>query len=168
MSPMLLTEPEKRLTPREVIAVCTKAGMSRADAKLYYARLKRLEWWGNETYSATVDREAPHGFDSSWSVVHISLHRRDRAPVRDWRELQQIKTDILGPEVEAVELYPAETRVVDLANEFHLWAVVGTDGRPVRFPFGFAAGAQADTVNVPGAVQRPRDPSKRTGKPEHW
>jgi len=158
MSPMLLTEPTERITPSSVIEKCMAAGLTREEAKQHYARMKRLEWWGNETYSASVDRQAMHGLGDDVTVVHISLHRRDREPVRDWRELQQIKNDIVGAEVEACELYPAESRLVDLANEFHLWAIVSKTGTPARFPFGFQAGARADTVNVPGAVQRPRDP----------
>jgi hypothetical protein len=37
--------------------------------------------------------------------------------VHDWRDLQRIKNQLVGPECEAVELYPAESRKVDTANQ---------------------------------------------------
>lgn len=66
-------------------------------------------------------------------MTWVSLRRTDRLPVRDWRDLQRIKNEIVGPEAEAVELFPAESRLVDGANQFHLWC--GPPG--MRFPFGF-------------------------------
>lgn len=66
--------------------------------------------------------------------VHLSIKRIDREPIHDWRELQQIKTELIGPECEAVELYPAESRVIDTANQFHLWACKDPK---FRFPLGF-------------------------------
>lgn len=110
----------------------------------------------NGTYHATL--RAYRGADGV-GVVHLSIRRADRKPVRDWRHMQAIKNDILGPEVEAVELYPAESRLVDTANEFHLWAPVDDQGAAVPFPFGFndgrvVTGPEA-LADFPGAVQRP-------------
>jgi hypothetical protein len=81
--------------------------------------------WGNTLVSAGV-------YDVKEGVKHISYHRRDRAPVRDWRIGQRIKNQLAGPEWEAVELYPAESRVVDTSNEYHLFAFDGD------LPFGFS------------------------------
>lgn len=44
----------------------------------------------------------------------IMVKRHDRAPVRDWRDMQRIKDELLGPEREACELYPAQSRMVDM------------------------------------------------------
>lgn len=93
--------------------------------------------------------------------VHLSIKRHDRRPVHDWRHLQRIKNEILGPEVEAVELYPAEARKVDGANQYHLWAFPG-----YRFPFGQQfrevctpeENAADPDPAVRGAVQRPFAP----------
>lgn len=68
--------------------------------------------------------------------VHLSIRRRDRKAVHDWRDLQRIKNDVAGPEREAVELYPAEARMVDTANQYHLW--VAPEG--VQLEVGFAMG----------------------------
>ena len=70
--------------------------------------------------------------------------------------LQSIKSHVLSPENEAVELFPAESRLVDGANQYHLFALPSTQ---VRFPFGFEERAVTDR---PGgnAVQRPRSEGK--------
>ena len=48
--------------------------------------------------------------------------------------------------MEAVELYPAESRLVDNANQWHLWCVTG-----FRFPFGFAERLVSE--ETPGVTQ---------------
>lgn len=72
---------------------------------------------------------------NSW--VHLSIKRLDKEPVHDWRDLQAIKNMLLGNEIEAVELYPAESRLVDTANQYHLWCLKDEDGYPIKFNFGF-------------------------------
>lgn len=88
-------------------------------------------------------------------LTHLSIKRNDRAPVRDWRLFQRIKNELCGPEREAVEIYPAESRLVDEANQYHLWVL--PDG--VQLPFGFderyvSSPAAASAV---GAQQREFD-----------
>ena len=87
-------------------------------------------------------------------IVHLSIKRIDREPVHDWRELQQIKTELVGPECEAVELYPAESRVIDTANQYHLWAVPNST---FRFPFGFESKRVVTDESIAGSKQRPLD-----------
>lgn len=71
---------------------------------------------------------------------HLSI----RSERRFWREYQQIKNQLVGPENEGVELFPAQSRVTDLADQYHLWVVADEH---VRFPFGF--GPQApDNDNI--------------------
>jgi hypothetical protein len=67
-------------------------------------------------------------------IVHLSIKRLDKSHEHDWRDYQQIKNELMGPEYEAVEIYPAESRLVDCANQFHLW---GFNDPLFRFPFGF-------------------------------
>lgn len=82
-------------------------------------------------------------------LVWLNLKRHDLAPLRDWRDLQRLKNEILGPDVEAVELFPAEGRLVDMANQYHLWALA----RGERFPFGFQARCVTEEA-LPGGAQR--------------
>jgi len=66
-------------------------------------------------------------------VVWLSIKRNDRKTIHDWRDLQRIKTEVLGAEIEAIELYPAESRHVDTSNQYCLWCFM--DG--YRFPYGY-------------------------------
>ena len=103
------------------------------------------EQWANGVY-VVYKRQTRPGF------IHLSIKRADRQPCRDWRDFQRIKNQLAGPEWEAVELYPAESRLVDMANQFHLWCFeqplgLGWQQRLVGNQ------AQADLTS-PGAVQR--------------
>ena len=68
-------------------------------------------------------------------MQHLLIGRRDKAPVgkERFRDFQRIKNELVGPECEAVELYPAESRLVDTANQYHLWCFAEEE----RFPFGY-------------------------------
>lgn len=66
-------------------------------------------------------------------AVHLSLRTVENDTRHDWREFQRVKNELTGPEWEAVELYPAESRRVDTANQYHLWCL--RDGfRGIGFP----------------------------------
>jgi hypothetical protein len=101
------------------------------------------EAWVNDTYCVMVTRR------ENGTARLLNIRRHDWQPVTDWRAKQSIKNGIAGPECEAVELYPAESRVVDTLNWFHLWVL--PPGQ--QFPFGFPEGRKSDTFFVPG--QRP-------------
>lgn len=87
--------------------------------------------------------------------IHLSIKRRDREPVTDWRDKQWIKNQIAGPEAEGVELYPAESRLVDTANQYHIFCIPPG----CRFPFGFSDRlvSESEMEVAPGkpAAQRP-------------
>jgi len=105
------------------------------------------EIWLNNIYQVNV-RQISDG------MKHLSIKRRDKMVIHDWRELQRIKNEIVGPECEAIEVYPAESRLVDTANQFHLWAF--TDST-YRIPIGFNSGRMVmDNGDGPeGSKQRP-------------
>lgn len=67
-------------------------------------------------------------------MVHLSIKRRDKEVIHDWRDLQAIKNALVGAENEGVELYPSESRLTDPANQYHLWVVKDPE---LKFPFGF-------------------------------
>lgn len=84
-------------------------------------------------------------------MIWLSCKRSDRQPIADWRVMQQIKNAIVGTENEGVEIYPAESRLVDTANQYHIW-VMKEPG--IRFPFGFQERAvKYETIG--DSVQRP-------------
>lgn len=83
---------------------------------------RQSRYFVNDLYQVMV---APCGMDNK--MLHLNIRRRDGGMVRDWRHFQQIKNEIAGPEREAVEIFPAESRKVDTTNKWHLWV----------FPEGF-------------------------------
>ena len=103
----------------------------------------------NSRYMVGIKRTS--GKEDAPDLIHLSIRALDRTAQHDWREFQRIKTELLGPEQEAVELYPAESRHVDCSNQYHLWCVDG-----VKWPFGFNERAITNTA-LPGAVQRPHE-----------
>jgi hypothetical protein len=85
--------------------------------------------WKNSRYTVLVRyMKDTYGDD----LVHLSVKRNDKNPMHDWRDMQRIKNEILGDEEEAMELYPAESRLVDTANQYHLWCFAGR-----KAPFGY-------------------------------
>lgn len=86
-------------------------------------------------------------------MVKLSIRREDRAPIFDWRHVQWIKNDLVGKQCEALQIFPAEERLVDTANQYWLWAF--TDPT-FRIGFGFQERLVADgSTRESGAVQRP-------------
>ena len=84
--------------------------------------------------------------------VHLSIKDHGRSAKHDWRDFQRIKNELVGPEFEAIEIYPAESRLVDGANQYHLWVFESW-----RIPVGFTSRLVSDGVSkhAPNAVQRP-------------
>lgn len=109
----------------------------------------------NNLYQVMIYHDAA---DPGWpKMTHLSIRRLDRGVVRDWRDLQRIKNELVGASNEAVELFPAEERLVDTANQFHLFVL---DDPTVRFPFGFRERAVMEG-NACGSVQRPFNAADR-------
>lgn len=110
--------------------------------------------WRSALYEVYEFRVPVPGWPGD-EVTWLSIKRRDKDVIRDWRHLQKIKNDICGPEREAVELFPSESRLVDTSNQFHLWVLASG----VMFPFGYTARAVVASATdryVPNqARQRP-------------
>lgn len=112
--------------------------------------------WRNSIYQVEL-RRVPASFSEDIDyITHLSVKRIDREPIGDWRVLQRIKNELLGEEVEAVELYPAESRLVDTSNQYHLWAL--PEGQ--RFPWGYQGRAVSER-SFCGSKQRPFDADVR-------
>jgi hypothetical protein len=109
------------------------------------------EIWRNDIYQVNV-RRPPIG------VVHLSVKRIDRQTIHDWRHLQSIKNELVGPECEGIELYPAESRRVDSANQYHLW--VHPDPR-YQIPAGWDAGRHVTDTSLGGSVNRPLEEAEK-------
>lgn len=102
--------------------------MARAAPNTYYPD-PNAQFWVNDRY--TVIQSLRPDQPERW--MWLSVRRNDRKPIRDWRDLQRIKNDIAGPEREAIELFPAERRLVDTSNQYHLWVLPAGEVMPVGF-----------------------------------
>jgi hypothetical protein len=135
--------------PDVVMTTANHYGITEAEAR---ARLeddhRKCRYYVNDLYQVQV---RPYG--KQGSMLHLNIRRRDGGMFKDWRHFQQIKNEIAGPECEAIELYPAESRKVDTTNKWHLWVFpegikleVGWDARDVSYE---------ENRDVPGLRQRP-------------
>lgn len=111
------------------------------------------DYTSDQIYLSTEYQVALRVAETEWDhdVLHLSIKRIDREPIHDWRALQAIKNVIVGEECEAFEIYPAESRLVDSANQYHLWAFVDPN---VRVPVGFVH-RLVDIAPLGKSVQRP-------------
>jgi hypothetical protein len=106
-----------------------------------------VEFWSNSTYSVCAYR------NPNDEIGLIAIRRHDWKPCSDWRDKQAIKSQIVGPDWEAAELYPAEARVQDEGNWSHLWVMPKGE----RYPWGYieSAVSRSDKPARANEVQRP-------------
>jgi hypothetical protein len=97
----------------------------------YRIEKKSATLWKNDRYTVIVNPVFDE--DGLDGLVWLSIRRNDRKAIRDWRDFQNIKNDLVGPEREALEIFPAESRLLDTANQYHMWVL--PTGETV--PFGF-------------------------------
>jgi hypothetical protein len=84
------------------------------------------EVWNNDTYQVTVRRWTKDPvFGTDGGMIQIGINALDGTARHDWRDFQGIKNQIAGPECEAFELYPAESRLLDPSNYYTLWCFPG-------------------------------------------
>ena len=106
------------------------------------------EVWKNNLYTVIVNRNLE---SAKIKYTWLSIRRNDRSACKDWRHFQYIKNQLVGPECEGIEIYPAESRLVDNANQYHLWVVQDPS---VKVPFGFDERAVTENKIIEGSVQR--------------
>jgi len=123
---------------------------TRKDAKKEYNDLLNDELYINDKYQVSLSRTAIPNAEF-WKklevkMVHLSIKRIDRGVIHDWRELQQIKNELMGEEYMGVEVYPFEENLRDGANQFHIWVFTDLNGDPLFMPIGW----QGRVVANPG------------------
>jgi len=97
-------------------------------------------WYYNGKYQVTVRKELDH---TGAPVVCLSVRREDRKPIADWRDMQWVKNQLLGPEEEMMQVFPAESRLVDTSNQYWFWCYPGR-----RLPVGFTERLVSQTMQV--------------------
>lgn len=106
-------------------------GISREDAIADEEYLSESLHFQNSTYSAWI-----HNFDArALPLWHLRIKRLDgRRPGRErYPDFMRIRDELIGPENEGMEIYPARSREMDLANCYHIWVVRKPSD---HFPFG--------------------------------
>lgn len=131
--------------------------LSEYEINFHLQKLKKDEVWINDEYQVNIDKSVM-AFNDTMRVWHLSIKRLDKEPIHDWRDLQAIKNMLVGEEYEAIELYPSEKRVVDSANQYHLWAFIQhihDENKVPQFPIGWTRGNKRDEEDaISGAKQR--------------
>jgi hypothetical protein len=114
--------------------------------------------WINSRYEVWVFEWPADQSPIKCPITQLSIKKRfTKDVIRDWRDLQRIKNEILGPNREAVELFPSEQRLMDTSNQYHLWAL--PEGQ--MFPFGYWSRVVSEETGDSTARQRPFDKDVR-------
>ena len=104
-------------------------------AKKIFKKEFACEVWVNDIYQVNVQRNKQADYmvqnpEMKGKMTYLSIKRLDKKSIHDWRHLQEIKNELCGEDCEAIEIYPVEKRLVDCANQYHLFV----------FPKGFVIG----------------------------
>lgn len=123
-------------TQQDIQKACDVFGCTPEQAKAQFEEAKKDTIYLNSRYQVNVrQNQVPESLIGMQPrIIHLSIKRLDKGTFIPWRDKQRIKNEILGPEIEAVELFPAESRLVDTANQYHLWCIAEPG---YKFPFGF-------------------------------
>lgn len=116
--------------------------------KKYIENNPNEEVWVNDIYQVAVRRGLEFG---DLKMTHLSIKRLDKRAVTDWRHMQWIKNQLVGDECEGCEIFPKESRLVDAANQYHIWVFENPDN---IFPFGFFDGRVVSEKSFFGETQR--------------
>lgn len=104
-------------------------------------------------YHPDEDTEFPR-----WT--HLSIKSHDKChSAHDWRDLQRIKNELIGPEAEAIELYPSMRRLRDAANQFHLWVIEPEEGKTyaeTQIPVGWPSPEVSDKATAEALFPKSR------------
>lgn len=116
--------------------------------------IKDEEVYVNSRYQVNLRRIESSDPGSLPHAIHLSIKRLDKQVpgAERWRDFQRIKNELVGRHCEGYELYPDEDRLVDTANQFHLWVF---DEPGFRMPLGMDRRLVSYESGVAGAVQRP-------------
>jgi len=96
-----------------------------------------------ETYINDIYQIAVYRNEDADELIHVpelkgrctwlSIKRKDKRPVNNWQDMQTIKNRLVGTDCDAIQIFPAETRMVNMANQYHL-IVLPED---TSLPFGW-------------------------------
>lgn len=130
----------------ELARLCAEAGVAEKGARAVYV---------NHLYQVIWYDEGGEEGDPGPEMIHLSIKRRDNGAIVDWRHMQQIKNELVGREHDGIQLFPAESRLLDTANQYHLYVFHNPD---FRWPVGgFVRDVKPPWATPAGTSQRPFD-----------
>ena len=121
-----------------------KYTMRKAKAE-YYDRIKTEVYYVNDKYTAIMTEQE--------NTIWLSIKNHDRTTDIPWQHKQWIKNDICGEEAEGVELFPAQSRMWNTANQYHIFVMKDKERVPVGFDFGGAVEMKESGENELGFNQ---------------
>lgn len=103
----------------DLIKTLTQSGASPEEAKSHAERgmgkAKQDILWVSETHQVSITAN---------QVIHYSIKTKDKSPIFDRDDLLDIAGHFNRSRKHVcVELYPANSRLVDAANQYHLWRI---------------------------------------------
>ena len=138
---------EEHLTKEAEKIVKSYPHMTIEQAKMGLHRDIYAEIYVNDIYQVAVYRneeadELVHLDELKGRCTWLSIKRRDKRPVNNWQDMQTIKNRLVGVDCDAIQIFPAESRMVNMANQYHL-IVLPSDA---SLPFGWGR-RSVDTEN---------------------
>ena len=96
------------------------------------------EMYVNNIYQVAVYRneaadELIHVPEFKGRCTWLSIKRKDKRPVNNWQDMQTMKNRLVGTNCDAIQIFPAEDRMVNTANQYHLIVFPGGE----KIPFGW-------------------------------
>ena len=123
--------------------------LSREQVRADFDEELKAETYVNNIYQVTVKRGSAVDFlirpeFLKGKCTWLSIKRRDKRPVNHWQDMQTMKNRLVGTECDAFQIFPAESRMVNTSNQYHL--IVLPEG--YQFPFGWFEGRTVITENI--------------------
>ncbi len=84
-----------------------------------------VQCWVNNKYSVQLIARG--------ELEVLMVRRHDEGDEYPWRDLQRIKNELVGEDREAVQVFPKQGEVVDVADMAHIWLV--PVGQPLPYTF---------------------------------
>jgi len=138
---------EDQLTKEAEKIVKSYPHMTLEQAKMGLHRDIYAEIYVNDIYQVAVYRneeadELVHVEELKGRCTWLSIKRRDKRPVNNWQDMQTIKNRLVGVDCDAIQIFPAESRMINMANQYHLIVLPSDAWLP--FGWGFRS---VDTEN---------------------
>jgi hypothetical protein len=91
-------------------------------------------WFGelDRAYSDGQYAVMTRTVQTEWGeVTHACIRNVENTDI-PWLEKQRIKNELFGKESTAIEVFPADSELVDEANMYHIWVL----SKGMKLPFG--------------------------------